>query len=154
MKCYQIPASAFVPYCGISVVPHQTICSLEIAAESLARNFLIWGTIEASALSKYAIPLSIDVDVRIGDPVTGELIARGIGSTQRGMVSAKVVPLTPASVIPADTPSALYVNLVFDNNSLPLVCDFNVANSNSGLFVIELDASDGLRPEYEKVLTR
>jgi len=150
----QIPELRELPltsYAGI-IIPatHVTIGKVEIPAKPSPRTVLVWGTIESSSLNLYAVPPLMDVEVRLGDPVSGELIASGLGRSRNGVSVATVVPRIVT--LPADTESQLYVNLVHASDcDSPILLEFTADNSNSALFAIEVPTKPV--PEYEKALS-
>ena len=138
---FTVPESAFNSYAGISTT-NQTIASFAVPANPWPWKPLVWGQIEAFGLELSATPTLIGVEVLLGDPVNGTLVARGFGNSLGGVVT--IVPHTSSPSAPnnAMTPSnslgnvpanhtgtagTLYVNLV--NDGLAAVYDYNSANS-------------------------
>lgn len=148
---YTVPESAFSSYGGIST-SKQTVCTFAIPANPWPWKPLVWGQLEIFGLELSANPLLIGVEVLLGDPKNGTLIATGYGNSLGGVVT--IVPhtstsnntnlaMTPSNstaLVPKNhtgTQGTIYVNLV--NDGLAAVYDFNA--NNSQLFVMACPAS-------------
>lgn len=148
---YTVPESAFTSYAGIST-SNQTICSFPVPANPWAWKPMVFGQIEVFGIELSTSPLLIGVEVLLGDPNNGTLVARGYGNGFTGVVT--IVPQTSstASANTAMTPTnstalvpsnhtgnegTLYVNLV--NDGVAAVYDYTAANSQ--LFVMAVPAT-------------
>lgn len=76
---YSVPESAFSNYSGLS--QRATIGTFAIPPQAFDFVPIVWGHIQAGGLELDPSPLTIGCEVRLGDPVTGTLVARGFGST-------------------------------------------------------------------------
>lgn len=139
---YTIPESAFSSYAGIEFSSTQTVCTFAIPPNPWPWKPIVWGQMEMAGLELSESPLLIGVEVRVGNPTTGTLIARGFGNSLGGVVT--IIPHTssPSSTSTAMTPSndvglvaanhtgtegTIYINLV--NDGLAAVYDFEASNS-------------------------
>lgn len=138
---YTVPESAFTTFSGISA-GNQTICTFAVPPNPWPWKPLVWGQIEVFGLELSTNPLLIGVEVLLGDPANGTLVATGFGNGVGGVVT--IVPQTSSSsspnsamtpgnstaLIPANhtgTAGTLYVNLV--NQGLAAVYNYNASNS-------------------------
>lgn len=146
---YTVPESAFSSYTGIAT-SSQTVCTFAVPPNSWAWKPLVWGQIDVFGLELSSTPLLIGVEVLLGDPSNGTLVARGFGNASGGVVtivpqtsssssaSAPNTAMTPSNstaMVPANhtgTQGTLYVRLV--NDGLAAVFDYK--SSNSQLFVL------------------
>jgi len=76
---YSVPESAFSSFSGLS--QRATIGSFAIPPQPFAWTPIIWGHCGAGGIMLSGSPLTIGVEVRLGDPVTGVLVARGFGNS-------------------------------------------------------------------------
>ena len=143
---YTVPESAFTSYTGLSTST-QTVASFAVPPNPWSWKPLVWGQIEVTGIELSSNPNLIGVEVLLGDPNNGTLVATGFGNAFGGVVT--IVPQTSSTSSPntAMTPSnstalvnanhtgnagTLYVNLV--NEGLAAVFDY--ASANSQLFVL------------------
>lgn len=148
---YTVPESAFNSYTGISTST-QTICTFAVPTNPWAWKPLVWGQIEVFGLELSTNPLLIGVEVRLGDPNSGTLVATGFGNALGGVLTivpqtstsqstnAAMTPSNSTALVPANhtgNTGTLYVNLV--NQGVAAVYDYSA--SNSQLFVLATPAS-------------
>ena len=143
---YTVPEAAFTSYTGLSAST-QNVATFAVPPSPFAWKPLVWGQIEVTGLELSSTPNLIGVEVLLGDPSTGTLVATGFGNASGGVVT--IVPQTSSTKSPnaAMTPSnatalvganhtgnagTLYVNLV--NEGIAAV--FNYSAQNSQLFVL------------------
>jgi hypothetical protein len=148
---YTVPESAFTSYDGISTA-NQTIATFPIPANPWAWKPLVWGQIELHGIELSVTPLLIGVEVRLGDPNNGQLVATGFGNGFGGVVTIMPQTSTGTSSNTSMTPSnstamvnanhtgndgTLYVNLV--NQGVAAIYDYS--STNSQLFVLACPAA-------------
>lgn len=140
---YIMPEAAFVSFQGLST--RAPIGSFAIPAQTFPWKPLVWGKIKATGVSLDPDPLTIGMEVRLGDPTTGQLVGRGFGNTTGWTICTPhtSTPSDPASAMTPDNPTAkvpanhsgnqgtLYVNLYNDGSVGAYI--FNPANAQ--LFV-------------------
>ena len=141
---YVVPESAFTSYNGISA-SNQTVCTFAVPPNPWAWKPLVWGQIEVFGIELSANPLLIGVEVLLGDPQNGTLVAAGYGNSAGGVVtlvpqtssgasssspSDSMTPSNSTALVPANhtgNQGTLYVNLV--NEGLAAVFEFKAQNS-------------------------
>jgi hypothetical protein len=148
---YTLPESAFTSYDGISTT-NQTIATFPVPANPWAWKPLVWGQIEVHGIELSTSPLLIGVEILLGDPNNGQLVATGFGNGLGGVVTivpqtstgttdnTSMTPSNSTALVPANhtgNTGTLYVNLV--NQGLAAVYDYNAANSQ--LFVLACPAA-------------
>lgn len=153
---YIVPESAFTSYSGISGT-NQNVCTYAIPKNPWPWKPLVWGQIELSGLELSTTPNLIGVEVLLGDPSTGTLVAAGYGNASGGVVSilpqtssasstgstsanTAMTPTNSTALVPANhtaNAGTLYVNLV--NQGLAAIFDYN--STNSQLFVMACPVS-------------
>lgn len=142
---YSIPESAFTSYSGLAT--RATIGTFAIPPQPFDWVPIVWGHLHARGLELDETPLTIGSEVRLGDPVTGQVVGRGYGNAT-GMVHISPHFSTPTSPTVALTPqnglakvlanhanpsdATLYINLY--NDGLAGVYLFNPTNAQ--LFVM------------------
>lgn len=77
-KPYTVPEAAFTHFEGMST--RATIGSFQIPMMTFPFKVLVWGHIKAFGIELDPDPLTIGVEVRLGNPTSGALVARGFGS--------------------------------------------------------------------------
>ena len=151
---YTVPESAFSSYTGLSG-HSQTVCTFAVPPNPWAWKPLVWGQIDVHGLELSLTPLLIGVEVLLGDPNNGTLVARGFGNAQGGIVTlvpqtsstsstapnnASMTPSNSTALVPANhtgTQGTLYVRLVNDG----IAAVFNYNSTNSQLFVMACPVS-------------
>jgi len=148
---FTLPESAFQSYSGISAT-NQTVATFALPTQNWAWKPIVMGQVEIFGVTLSTTPLTIDVEVLLGDPTTGTLVARGYGNSLGGVVeilpqtssgssssssgtNTAMTPTNSTALVPANhTGSAgtLYVNLV--NQGYAGVYNFNPENAQ--LFVL------------------
>lgn len=139
---YTIPQSAFHSYNGIST-SRQTVCTWDMPIQDWPWKPYIWGQLSVAGFSIAAQPLLVGVEVRIGNPDNGPLVAKGIGNTsgsvtliprssEDGYESRAMTRDNAYARIEAGKAEKLYVNLI--NEGLASVYDFEP--SEAGLFML------------------
>lgn len=148
---YTVPESAFTGYSGISST-NQTVCTFAIPANPWAWKPIVFGQIEVFGVTLSTTPLLIGVEVLLGDPSSGQLVATGYGNAISGVVeifpqtstaeghassglNTAMTPTNSTALVPANhtgTKGTLYVNLV--NRGYAGV--YNFSPKNSQLFIL------------------
>ncbi len=77
-RLYSVPESAFTNFTGLA--QRQTILSYTLEAQDYDYVPYVGGHIKAFGVELDIDPLTIGVEVRLGDPITGQLIGRGFGN--------------------------------------------------------------------------
>lgn len=77
-RLYSVPESAFTNFTGLS--QRQTVLSYTLEAQDYDYVPYVHGHIKAFGVELDADPLTIGVEVRLGDPTTGQTIGRGFGN--------------------------------------------------------------------------
>ena len=101
---YTVPESAFQSYSGVATNNH-TVCTFPVPANPWPWKPLVWGHIQLS--NAYGVNYGVNlvgVEVRLGDPSTGQLIAAGYGNALGAVVT--VTPQTSAPATSNDTTGA------------------------------------------------
>lgn len=101
---YTVPESSFQAYSGVASHNH-TVCTFPVPANPWPWKPLVWGHLQLAAGSgiHYGSNL-IGVEVRIGDPQTGQLVAAGYGNAVGAVVT--ITPQTSAAATSTDTTGA------------------------------------------------
>ncbi|MEI6376144.1 MAG: phage tail protein [bacterium] len=144
---FTVPESAFQSFAGIAT-SRQTICTFVMPVQPWPWKPFVFGQIEVFGAELSLHPLQIGVEVRLGHPTTGVLVARGFGNTF-GAVSFFPHTSSPTAGSNAMSPTnsyaevsshhtgtagTLYVNLT--NDGLVSVFDYNSANSQMSVLAI------------------
>lgn len=137
---YTIPEAAFSSVLAIGGAT-QPICTYEIPVQDGACKPWVTGQLQIHGANISLTPLLVGAEVRLGDPNTGPVVARGFGNSL-GYVTFIPHPSTPSTPADAMTPTnaygkiplgataaqrTLYVNLV--NQGMAGVYDFNSGNA-------------------------
>jgi hypothetical protein len=77
-RFYSVPESVFTNFTGVA--QRQTILSYTLEAQDYDYVPMVSGHIKAFGVEFDADPLTIGCEVRLGDPISGQLIGRGFGS--------------------------------------------------------------------------
>lgn len=77
-RLYSVPQAAFSNFTGLA--QRHTILSYTLEPQDYDYVPLVFGHIKAFGIELDADPLTIGVEVRLGDPITGQLIGRGFGN--------------------------------------------------------------------------
>lgn len=143
---YTVPEAAFTNYEGLST--RAPIGSFAIPPQDFAWKPIVWGKIKAFGLELDSDPLIIGSEVRLGNPTTGQLIARGFGNTSNWAhlsphtsttsdPTAAITPDNEYALVPAHhtgNAGTIYVNLY--NDGLTGVYLFNKANAQLFVMVV------------------
>jgi hypothetical protein len=120
-----------------------TIGAFTVPAKPWAWKPLVFGSIRMFEASFSLTPLQMGIEVTLGWP-GGQTIARGFGTTLSGVVNIRphtswpgnpsyaMTPWNSVGYVPANTPGALFVNVV--NDGIIGVYDYNAADAQ--LFVM------------------
>jgi hypothetical protein len=76
---YSMPEAAFTSFSGLS--QRAAIGSFPIPPQPFPWTPVVWGHMGAMGIELSLNPLQIGVEVRLGDPTAGALVARGFGNT-------------------------------------------------------------------------
>lgn len=124
---YSMPENAFSSFNGIS--QRAAIGSFQLPAQAFPWTPVIWGHIGAFGLELSINPLLIGCEVLLGDPTTGEQVARGFGNSlgevnimphysTPGTPTHAITPTNATAVVPAHhanpAQATIYVNLYND----------------------------------------
>lgn len=122
-RFYSVPESAFTNFTGLA--QRQTILSYTLEPQDY--NYVPWvtGHIKAFGLELDEDPLTIGVEVRLGDPISGTLIGRGFGNiaswstitphfSTTGDPTAAVAPDNAVAMVEAGQSATINVNLYND----------------------------------------
>lgn len=120
---YSVPEAAFVPFTGLA--QRHTILTYIVEAQDFAWTPYVTGHLKAYGLELDADPLTIGCEVRLGDPVTGQLIGRGFGNianwtnilphfSTSGDATTAVAPDNGVATVQAGQTASISVNLYND----------------------------------------
>lgn len=154
---YTIPESAFQAYSGITAT-RQTICTWDAPAQPWPWKPFVWGQLEiagfeVSATKMYGNPLLIGAEVRINDPQTGPLVARGFGNSAGAvtLVPHSSAPSTPSNamtpsntyaLVQAGASTKLYINLY--NDGMASIYDYDPRNSQVAVLQLPIGTTKAL----------
>lgn len=122
-RLYSIPEAAFTNFSGLA--QRQSVLTYQIPAQDFSYVPYVTGHIKAYGVELDEDPLTIGVECRLGDPLTGQLIGRGFGdlgnwshlkpqfSTASDPTTA-VAPDNGIATVPAGQVANIYVNLYND----------------------------------------
>lgn len=150
-KFYSIPEANFQSYSGIT--SRQTIATFAVPAQEWAWVPWVTGHIRAVGLEADTDPLILGCEVRLGNPTSGTLVARGFGNTSTWTTivphfsttqspSDAVSPLNGTAEVAANHTGAsgtLYVNLFNDGITGAYV--FNSHQAQLGVLLIPITSS-------------
>lgn len=143
---YTVPESSFTSYTGVSGTT-QIICTFPVPPNPWPWKPIVFGQIQVTGINLSLNPLLVGVEVLLGDPASGTLVATGFGNDFGGAVtilpqtsstasaSTAMSPTNSTALVPANhtgNKGTLYVNLV--NEGMAAVYDFTAANAQ--LFVL------------------
>lgn len=142
-RFYSIPEGMFSPFSGPA--QRHTILQYTIEAQDYDWVPYVSGHFRAYGIEIDADPLIIGSEVRLGDPLSGTLIARGFGNnstwttvlphfSSTGNTTAAVAPDNGHAMVPAGQPAQISVNLY--NDGLLGVYLFNPAGAQLDVLVI------------------
>lgn len=135
-RLYSVPQGAFTNFTGAT--KRHTILSWQIEAQDYAYVPYVSGHLKAYGIESDADPLTIGVEVRLGDPTAGTLIGRGFGNSSNwttisphfsepGDPTAAVSPDNGVAQINAGEVATISVNL-YNDGFLGGIYIFNKAN--------------------------
>lgn len=150
---YTVPESSFQSYSGVASNNH-TVCTFNVPANPWPWKPLVWGHIQLSDAwgVNYGVNL-VGVEVRLGDPQTGQLVAAGYGnalgavvtvtpqtseaanSTNTTATSTAMTPSNSVALVPANhtgNQGTLYVNL----KTSGLASSITFAPNDNQLFIL------------------
>lgn len=126
---YSMPESAFVAYNGVS--QQAPVGSFVIPPQPFAFTPIVWGHLgHEYGVNLSANPLLIGCQVLLGDPVDGQMIARGLGNTL-GVVNIMPHYSTGADKTKAITPNNKHV-VIPPNHTNPATATLYVNLWNDG----------------------
>lgn len=140
---YSVPEAAFTNFTGLA--QRHTILSFTVEGQDFAWTPYVTGHIKAFGIELDADPLTIGVEVRLGDATTGQLIGRGFGnisswthitphfSTSADSTTA-VAPDNGVATINAGVDAVINVNLY--NDGLLGAYIFNKSGAQLSVLVI------------------
>lgn len=124
---YSMPENAFTSFNGIS--QRAAIGSFQLPAQAFPWTPIIWGHLGAFGIELSLTPLTIGCEVLLGNPTTGQQIARGFGNSMGevnimphystpGTPTRAITPTNSLAVVPAHhanpAQATVYVNLFND----------------------------------------
>jgi hypothetical protein len=114
---YTVPESSFQAYSGVATANH-TVCTFPVPANPWPWKPLVWGHVQlADSLGIWFGNNVVGVEVRLGDPQSGQLIAAGYGNA----VGATVT-ITPQTSLPATSQNTTGASTAMTpNNAVGLV---------------------------------
>jgi len=140
---YSVPEAAFTNFSGLS--QRQSVLTYVVEEQDYSWTPYVTGHIKAFGIELDSDPLTIGCEVRLGDPLTGQLIGRGFGnisswthifphySTASDPTTA-VAPDNGVATIPAGQTATIYVNLY--NDGLLGAYQFNKAGAQLSILVL------------------
>lgn len=122
-RFYSVPEAAFTNFTGTA--QRQSILSYTLEAQDYDYVPYVNGHIKAFGIELDADPLTIGVEVRLGDPISGQLIGRGFGNiaswttiaphfSTSGDPTTAVAPDNGVAVVLAGHTATINVNLYND----------------------------------------
>lgn len=135
-RLYSVPQSAFTNYTGIT--QRHTILSWTLEPQDYDYVPYVTGHLKAFGIESDADPLTIGVEVRLNDPISGTLIGRGFGNSsnwttisphfsEAGDPSSAVSPDNGVAQVNAGQAATINVNL-YNDGFLGGAYVFNKAN--------------------------
>lgn len=152
---YTIPESAFQSYSGITG-GSQTICTWQAPTQQWAWQPWITGQIDITGIDLSFTPL-LSVEVRIGDPGSGPIVAYGNANTSgsitivphtssKGAPSTAMSPTNGYAQTAAGANTTVYVNLL--NTGLATAYSFAPANAQLGMLALPVGTERALPTAY------
>lgn len=77
-RIYSVPEAAFTNFTGLA--QRQTVLSYTLEAQDYDYVPMVFGHIKSFGVELSADPLTVGCEVRLGDPISGQLIGRGFGN--------------------------------------------------------------------------
>jgi hypothetical protein len=149
---YSMPENAFTSFSGLA--QRAAIGSFQLPAQPFPWTPIVWGHIGCFGLELSTTPLMIGTEVLLGDPQTGQEIARGFGNTlgevnimphysTPNTSTEAITPTNGRAVIPANhanpAQATIYVNLY--NDGAAGIYSFNPIDSQIFVMVIPVAPS-------------
>lgn len=149
-RMYSVPESAFTNFTGLA--QRQTILSYTLEAQDYDYVPFVQGHIKAFGVELDIDPLTVGVEVRLGDPTTGQLIGRGFGNiaswttivphfSTSGDPNAAVAPDNGVAQVNAGATATISVNLY--NDGLLGAYIFNKTGAQLTILTVPQGDSDG-----------
>lgn len=124
---YTVPESSFMPYSGVASHNH-TVCTFPVPANPFPWKPLVWGHIQLSNGKGINFGQNlVGVEIRVGDPATGQLVAAGYGNALGAVVT--ITPQTSAPATSTDTTGAS--TAMTPGNSVALVPANHTGNAGT-----------------------
>lgn len=141
---YSVPEGMFTPFTGIA--QRQTIMQYQVPPQDFAWTPYITGHLKAAGVETDADPFTIGCEVRLGDPTSGALVARGFGNianwtnisphfSSTADPAAAVAPDNGVATVPAGQAAQISVNL-YNDGILGGVYLFNNAGAQLSILVM------------------
>ncbi|WNM68964.1 minor tail protein [Mycobacterium Phage TribleTrouble] len=142
-RLYSIPEEAFTAFTGLA--QRQTILQYTVEAQDFAWTPHITGHLKAFGVELDSDPLTIGCEVRLGDPTSGTLVARGFGNianwtnisphySSSADTTSAVAPDNGVATIPAGQTATINVNLY--NDGLLGAYVFNKTGAQLAILVV------------------
>lgn len=146
-KLYTIPQSAFTAQQGIGG-SKQAVCTFAVPQQPWPWKPFVCGQMRIFGFNISFTPLLVGADVLLGNPTTGQLVAKGQGNSLGAVTiipqaststntSQAMTPTNGVGLVPANhtgTQGTLYVSL--ENQGMAGTYDFNPAGSQLVVLVI------------------
>lgn len=148
-RFYSVPEAAFSNFTGLA--QRHPILTYVVPPQDFAWTPYVTGHIKAFGVELDSDPLTIGVEVRLGDPLTGQLIGRGFGNiaswttiaphfSTSGDPNTAVAPDNGVALVPPGEPAQINVNLY--NDGLLGAYIFNRNGAQLSILVIPQGVSD------------
>jgi hypothetical protein len=142
-RLYTVPEQAFSNFSGLA--QRKTICSYTVEPQDFSWVPYVTGHIKAFGIELDKDPLQIGVECRLGDPTSGQVIARGFGDlanwshlkphfSEPGDTATAVAPDNGVATVQAGVAAKINVNLY--NDGLLGSYIYNRAGSQLAILVI------------------
>jgi hypothetical protein len=144
---YTVPESAFTSQSGVASST-VTVCTFDVPAQDFKWKPWVMGQMQIFGANISATPLLVGAEVRLGDPNTGPIVARGFGNSlgyvtliphasDANNPSAAITPTNALGLVNANhtgNAGKLYVNLV--NQGMAGVYDFHSSNAQLSVMIL------------------
>ncbi|SKM80905.1 Bacteriophage minor tail subunit [Mycobacteroides abscessus subsp. massiliense] len=127
---FTVPEAAFTNFQGVST--RAPIGSFAIPAQPFNWKPMVWGKVKATGVQLNSDPFIIGCEVRLGNPTSGPLIARGFGNTSQW------AQMSPHASSPTDPVAA-----ITPDNTLGLVTANHTGNAGTVYVNLYNDGSPG-----------
>lgn len=144
---YTVPESAFTSQSGVASST-VTVCTFDVPPQGFKWKPWVMGQMQIFGANISATPLLVGAEVRLGDPNSGTIVARGFGNSlgyvtliphasDTTNTSAAITPTNATGLVQANhsgNAGKLYVNLV--NQGMAGVYDFHSTNAQLSVMIL------------------